>query len=257
MNWLISANGSIYRHSDAFKKMGYIDWRQTANYEVGDIIYIYSTRPLSRVEFKCRVEKTDIEFENITDDKEFWINEDEYYKSIKGLYSRLILLDSTDGEDLTLKKLKENGLKAAPQGPMRLRDDTLSYIEKYFYNDITDTIFPDELPKEDGLYEGAGIDVRVNRYERSSIARKKCIEYHGTDCIVCGFSFGDFYGDFAKDFIHVHHLVPLSAINNEYKVDYKNDLVPVCPNCHAMLHKKKDLNYLSVNELKEIIESKQ
>lgn len=43
---------------------------------------------------------------------------------------------------------------------------------------------------------------------------------------------------------------------DEYKVDYKNDLVPVCPNCHAMLHKKKGLNYLSINELKEIIERK-
>lgn len=40
----------------------------------GDIIYIYSTRPLSRIEFKCIVERTDIEFQDITDDKEFWMN---------------------------------------------------------------------------------------------------------------------------------------------------------------------------------------
>ncbi|SMB89949.1 5-methylcytosine-specific restriction enzyme A [Desulfonispora thiosulfatigenes DSM 11270] len=256
MNWLISANGSIYRHSDAFEKMGYVDWRQTANYEVGDIIYIYSTRPLSKIEFKCIVEKIDIQFKDITDDKEFWINEDEYYKWKKRLYSRIRLIERTAGGNLTLNKLKENGLKAAPQGPIKLKDDILSYIEKYFHKDLTDITFPDEIPNEEGLYEGVGVSVKVSRYERSSIARKKCIEYHGSDCIVCGFSFGKVYGDFAEGFIHVHHVTPLSEINAEYKVDYKNDLIPVCPNCHAMLHKKKGSEYLSIEQLKEIIKRK-
>ena len=47
------------------------------------------------------------------------------------------------------------------------------------------------------------------------------------------------YGDIAEGFIHVHHLVPLSAIKEDYQLDPVNDLLPVCPNCHAMLHRRK------------------
>jgi 5-methylcytosine-specific restriction protein A len=40
-----------------------------------------------------------------------------------------------------------------------------------------------------------------------------------------------------KGYIHVHHLTPLSTINGEYEVNPISDLIPVCPNCHAMIHK--------------------
>jgi 5-methylcytosine-specific restriction protein A len=39
-------------------------------------------------------------------------------------------------------------------------------------------------------------------------------------------------------YIHVHHIVPLSAIKESYVVDPVTDLVPVCPNCHAIIHRK-------------------
>lgn len=44
----------------------------------------------------------------------------------------------------------------------------------------------------------------------------KCIEYYGTGCYVCGFNFEDIFGDIGTGFIHVHHLIPLSEINQEY-----------------------------------------
>ena len=49
-------------------------------------------------------------------------------------------------------------------------------------------------------------------------------------------------------FIHIHHVIDISIIGKEYEINPKNDLVPVCPNCHAMLHKQKPA--LSVEELK-------
>lgn len=48
--------------------------------------------------------------------------------------------------------------------------------------------------------------------------------------------FGETYGDVAAGFIHVHHLKPLAAIGTEYEVDPVEDLRPVCPNCHAVVH---------------------
>ena len=50
-------------------------------------------------------------------------------------------------------------------------------------------------------------------------------------------------------YIHVHNLKPLSEIKEEYKVDPINDLRPVCPNCHSMIHKA---NY-SIEQLRDII----
>lgn len=34
--WIISANGKMYNHAEAFAKFGYIDWTQKANYSIGD-----------------------------------------------------------------------------------------------------------------------------------------------------------------------------------------------------------------------------
>jgi hypothetical protein len=86
------------------------------------------------------------------------------------------------------------------------------------------------------LYEGALHRTTTNRYERDASAREKCIAHHGAHCSVCGFDFGRVFGKVAGGYIHVHHLVLVSSIAKEYKVDPINDLVPVCPNCHVVLH---------------------
>ena len=68
---------------------------------------------------------------------------------------------------------------------------------------------------------------------------------------MCGFDFEKKYGIIGQGFIHVHHIVDISTIGDEYEVDYIKDLNPVCPNCHAMLHKKKPA--YKIEELKLII----
>ncbi|WP_236721413.1 HNH endonuclease [Trichormus sp. NMC-1] len=88
------------------------------------------------------------------------------------------------------------------------------------------------------LYEGAKQRITINRYERNNEARKLCIEHYGKICYVCGFNFEKKYGEIGQGFIHVHHLIPLSEIDQEYEVDPIKDLRPVCPNCHAMIHRK-------------------
>ncbi|WP_420431832.1 HNH endonuclease [Candidatus Poriferisocius sp.] len=96
---------------------------------------------------------------------------------------------------------------------------------------------------EDGRFvEGATKKVPVVVYERDPEARRICVKHHGAKCRVCGIDFGEEYGDFANGFIHVHHKTPVAraAKDGEYKVDPKEDLVPVCPNCHAMLHRHED-----------------
>lgn len=100
------------------------------------------------------------------------------------------------------------------------------------------SLFPDEIDPEE-LVEGAGRQVTVNAYERNSEARQACLNHYGLGCAVCGFDFRSVYGDIGDGFIHVHHLVELSSIRRKYVVDPVKDLRPVCPNCHAMLHRQR------------------
>lgn len=115
-------------------------------------------------------------------------------------------------------------------------------------------IYPDDIEGND-LFEGSKKQITVNAYERSSQARQKCIEHYGTKCSICNFDFKKIYGEIGKDFIHVHHIKPLSEINEQYKINPIEDLRPVCPNCHAMLHKRKSA--YSIEEIKDKMERAQ
>ena len=109
-----------------------------------------------------------------------------------------------------------------------------------------------EVSDED-YYEGTRIKRLVNKFERDTKARDKCIEHYGAVCRACKFDFKEEYGEIGKGFIHVHHLVPISEIGKSYKVDPINDLIPVCPNCHAMIHKGKPKPF-TIDEIKEKLE---
>lgn len=100
-------------------------------------------------------------------------------------------------------------------------------------------------------FEGASRTIAVNAYERDPRARKACIAHYGESCVVCGFDFATRYGELGKGFIHVHHIVPLSEIRGSYVVDPVRDLCPVCPNCHAMLHRRAEV--LPVEDLKRVV----
>ena len=98
---------------------------------------------------------------------------------------------------------------------------------------------PEEVNEPDQYFEGATYRIAINAYERNQQVRSACIEHYGASCYVCRFNFGATYGDVAEGYIHVHHLVPLSEIGEEYEVDPVKDLRPVCPNCHATIHRRR------------------
>lgn len=90
-------------------------------------------------------------------------------------------------------------------------------------------------------------------YERSPINRDDAIRIHGLSCLVCGFNFEKMYGEHGKGFIHIHHNKPISETGPTL-VDPENDLVPLCPNCHAMAHRRKSYT-LSIAELRKLLKS--
>jgi 5-methylcytosine-specific restriction protein A len=169
-----------------------------------------------------------------------------------------------------IRKIEEYGynLYTFPMQPVddTWRDDVIPKIKSFtprltakklvrvgdeWFATETDPEIPlaEELATPEAFPEGAKTTVIVNAYERNKKARVACIEYHGCYCAVSGFNFASKYGELGNDFIHVHHLNPLRAVVEEYEVNPKTDLIPVCPNCHAMIHRTEPC--LSIAELRE------
>ena len=133
----------------------------------------------------------------------------------------------------------------------QLKPEIVEVLEK---NKLTGVeLITEEISTEDSedLFEGAKKSVTINAYERNPKARSLCIKHWGTKCTICGFDFEEKYGKIGQGFIHVHHLVPVSEIGQSYQIDPINDLRPVCPNCHSMLHKTNPP--LTIEELKDEI----
>lgn len=92
------------------------------------------------------------------------------------------------------------------------------------------------------------------KYERDSKNRADAIAYHGTRCKICKFDFEKVYGSRGKGYIEIHHINPLSNIGEEVNIDPKVDLIPVCSNCHRMIHRKMD-NVLTIEDMIELVET--
>jgi predicted HNH restriction endonuclease len=114
---------------------------------------------------------------------------------------------------------------------------------------------PEEVPLGFAFSEGSVQRILVNRYERDPRARAECIRHHGTTCSLCAFDFVAVYGKVMTGFVHVHHLNALSSIGAGYEVNPIQDLRPVCPNCHAVLHRRQPP--YSLDEVRELIRKRE
>ncbi|MDK2974312.1 MAG: 5-methylcytosine-specific restriction enzyme [Methanofollis sp.] len=147
------------------------------------------------------------------------------------------------------------GYDKGGRSPWILRPELATAFENVFGQDDSEIIYAGEMTVKNVpvLSEGTVSQVFVNHYERNKSARNKCIAHHGSRCVVCGFDFEKVYGLMGKNKIHVHHLVPLSKIKKQYKVDPVRDLRPVCPNCHQIIHSKKEP--FTIEEVREMIDT--
>jgi 5-methylcytosine-specific restriction enzyme A len=161
---------------------------------------------------------------------------------------------------LTLDLLKTGKLTAqnwTPQASgISIRRELVDELEALWFNFLTTQNIrhnPFLLQEEDvDIYtEGTANQVTQTKYERNPYARKACIEHYGYSCTVCGFNFEETFGELGKNFIHVHHLTQIAKVGKQYTVDPVKDLRPVCPNCHAMLHRGDPP--LTVEELKLLL----
>lgn len=137
------------------------------------------------------------------------------------------------------------------------RKEDFDYLEKYaeeksFAKEIVD-YDKDEFP------EGKESYVRHKKRERNRkiVERKKELfkaKHNGVlFCEACGMNFYDVYGEYGKDFIEVHHTIPVSELS-ENSTTQLSDLVLLCSNCHRMVHHRRP--WLKKDELKKLLRKK-
>lgn len=189
-------------------------------------------------------------YENIHwDSKKAAKGEKTHYVDI--LFDVLSDLPVLTGDELT-SNIKGKFKWFSQSSGIEIRGEIAKQLDE-LWSQATGTVFTtverEDIPRV--RTEGTKKSRLVTVYERNSEARDECLKHHGRTCQVCEFIFEKQYGKIGEKFIHVHHKVPVSAIGQAYKINPVKDLAPVCPNCHAMLHKKTPP--YQIEELKAIM----
>lgn len=132
--WIIPANPKLYRIADAIRDLnGVIDWRQYNNFEVGDIVYIYCSKPISQIIYKMEVIATNISREYTIADQQYWRTPSEFKTSLNNnRFYRISLLAENETNKLTLDDLYNHGLNGVPQGSLVVKEPLLSYLQEIF-----------------------------------------------------------------------------------------------------------------------------
>lgn len=182
------------------------------------------------------------------DEKDPYMTVEGYRKLCKNCYGRYLYWKDKDKDRIQFAKIEDFTSKLDIKRLTREADN----------RDASDgeisVQIAEEVDRNEVLIEGASKTISVNVFERNPTARSKCLAHYGYKCTVCSFDFEEFYGSIGQSFIHVHHIVPLSETGGEYELDPVKDLVPVCPNCHAMIHRTRPI--LTIAQLKAHLKAK-
>ena len=152
---------------------------------------------------------------------------------------REIWRDSTTGEmrSLVHSNPPQSSLSIGEFGVWNI--DVTGVAGEFTFGVLPPPLVPKEAPTVTApLFEGATRALELTTYERNEVARRLCLAHYGLRCQACGMSFEERYGTIGADLIHVHHVVPLAARQGEYEVDPIRDLVPLCANCHQVVHRR-------------------
>jgi len=284
-NWPVNEEyGHLRRSRGAFRKRGV---------SIGDVLYIISQRAgqlllggrMTVGRFVAREEAVRISQRNLYDTGE-WVVAQEGSGTLLRPYRQLMpdltkrLRFGSGGsalgkallfiDDRNLDPQTTRGVRGLTTASATLLDDaieltdnqprlgspvTISDHELREYRARRDLalVLHEELRNGTVYLEGSVKQVLVNRYERDLTAREECIRHYGTVCSACKLDLNTAYGEVAAGFIHVHHLIKLSTLGPDYVLNPVDDLRPVCPNCHAIIH-RRDPPY-SIGDVQRFMES--
>lgn len=266
--WIIPSNEYTFRLIDCLRETDVVDWRQGRyRYNVGDIIYMYSSWPQQRIISKMVVERINVPSSEYINDRKFWANIHEGERALEeNKFIRLRLLKiASEGARLGIEDLKKHGLPGPPQSSkivyevaekelfeyLQEQFDSISFLEQGLDDD--DSGFQQQIQDEEvsaGQVEadtsmhkpkftvnnGSRVVERNSRYSKMALveAEYKCI---------CDARHITFQTPKGVPYMEGHHLIPCTASNTETywnrfrrNIDCVENIVCLCPNCHRRIH---------------------
>ena len=133
VKWIISCNTSQYDIVGAFKELKKVEWKQSTNINMNDIVFIYISKPIQSIKYKCIATKVNLSSDGRIDDSKFVID-DTNYKS-NGRYMELELLETYNDKQYPIELLKEYGIKSV-QGPRKISKELSNYIDDISDNSL-------------------------------------------------------------------------------------------------------------------------
>ena len=131
-NWIFISNPNRFRMDDWLRVNQFIEFVQNNNVQVNDIVYLYTTSPVQRIEYKLIVDKINIPYEFGIDDSEYSLMPGLQDTFKDKLLCRFKLIKRVDDSDLHLSVLREHGLKSSMQSPFKVAGALLDHIENSF-----------------------------------------------------------------------------------------------------------------------------
>lgn len=108
---------------------------------------------------------------------------------------------------------------------------------------------------EEGFTKFSQVKTKLRSRKLVIIAKEHYSKNGKIFCSACNFNFENFYGEIGKGYIEIHHLCPIFARENNFEQSINeaiDGVVPVCANCHRIIHRKND-QLLSIPSLQELI----
>lgn len=256
--WIISCNPAYYDVVGAFNKLDRIEWKQSTNIKVNDIIYIYITNPVKEIKYKCIARRVNLNFAERVNDSEFIIDGNNYNNSRR--YMELELITKYQDNQYTWNELKEHGLKSV-QGPMKLSKELLNYIKLKEIKEIKSSLKKDKSDLEKDINEMEPIDYKkfdTYKYEKKKKQKPKVqngIKVYPRDRNVAMNALAHANYKCEVDINHTtflrknldigytesHHLIPMSYTDLfSVSLDIEENIVSLCSNCHNLLHYGRD-----------------
>lgn len=146
--WILSCDTSRYDIHTLFKKDGFCLWNQRRDFEVGDVVYIYESKPVSKIVYKAVVEEI-----NIRRDKPE--NADNFYKKdYNKEYAFKLKYEATNpGNRLQFAELQEKfGISGMSliNIPQITEQEMIDFFEEVFAGKVEDLPAP---PTKEELYK--------------------------------------------------------------------------------------------------------
>ena len=258
--WVISCNPSYYDVIGAFNELECIEWKQSTNIKVGDIVYIYVSSPVKEIKYKCIARKVNLNSAGRIDDSKFMIDDSNYRNY--GRYMELELITKYQDKQYTLNDLKQHGLRSV-QGPSKLSEELQNYIKlteiskikeikkslksKHNLEADINEIEPVELKEfygykhEKKKKQKPKVQDGVKIYPRDRNVAMNALLHANYKCEVDQNHPTFIRKNLDINYTESHHLVPM-AYSDLFNVslDVEENIVSLCSNCHNLLHYGRD-----------------